>query len=58
MVTKYKGYEIIEGDCGCAAYKDGVLAARAVSEKAAMQVIDLLVEDEQRTPGDGYVDAV
>lgn len=58
MVTKYKGYEIIESDCGCAAYKGGELAARAVSEKAAMQVIDLLVEDEQRTPGDGYVDAV
>ena len=58
MVTKYKGYEILEGDCGCAAYKGGELAARAVSDAAAMQVIDLTVEDEQRAPGAGHVDAV
>ncbi len=52
MFVTYKGYDIFVGDCGCVVYKGGELVARAVSEKAAMQVIDLLVEDEQRTPGD------
>lgn len=58
MFSIYKGYEIHEGDGSCSVFKGGVLKARTVSVEAAKQVIDLLIEDEQRTPADRYVEPV